>query len=83
MGESTRMSESEKTWKYSIKFSQSLTSGIIAFHGEFNFDKLIADFDPTVLRDLIKIQEQAFKDAGYSVASIIPNNLKDLADKKK
>jgi hypothetical protein len=77
------MTDEQKTgYKYNIKFSQSLTSGMIAFHGDIGFDDL-KEFDGSVLLTLFKTQEQAFIDAGYKVASTIPNNMKDLAEKKE
>ena len=69
------MSDQKTAYKYVIKFSQSLTSGVIAFHGDISFDDL-KEFDGSVLLTLFKIQEQAFIDAGYKVASTIPNDLK-------
>ena len=75
----------EKTgFKYSIGFGQSMTSGVLAFHGEYHFD------DPTEfnlqnakLLTMLKNQEEVFTNAGYKVASIIPNNMKQLPNTKK
>jgi hypothetical protein len=70
----------EKTgFKYSIKFSQSLTSGTIAFEGFYAFDE-IKDYDKETLLRLLVSTEKVFQDAGYKVASIVPNNLKQLAN---
>jgi hypothetical protein len=71
----------EKTgYKYSIKFNQSLTSGTIAFEGYYAFDNP-SEFDKGILLGLLIAQEKAFQDKGYKVASIIPNNLKQLVKK--
>ena len=75
----------EKTgYKYSIKFNQSLTSGTIAFEGYYAFDTVdegLIDNHP--LLHILKNIEKQFQEAGYKVASIIPNNMKDLENKKK
>ena len=71
---------SEKTgYKYSIKFNQSLTSGTFAFEGYLGFDHP-SEFDATILVNMLKEQESAFQAEGYKVASIIPNNLKQLSN---
>ena len=71
------------SFRYSIKFTQSVTSGMIAFHGDLNFDSL-PEFDGSILVDLMKIQETAFTDAGYKCASTIPEDMmKKLAEKNK
>jgi len=65
----------EKTWKRSMHFSQSVSSGIIAFSGEINFD---GDLNIDDLVKMLKEQEQAFRDAGYKVATDIkPKETKD------
>jgi len=70
----------EKTgYKYSVKFNQSLTSGTIAFEGYYAFDE-IEDYDKETLLGLLVTTEKVFQDAGYKVASIVPNNLKQLAN---
>ena len=66
-------------YKYSIKFNQSLTSGTIAFEGYFAFD-LLNEYDKQALLILLQNTEKVFQDAGYKVASIVPNNLKQLAN---
>jgi hypothetical protein len=72
---------SQKTgYKYSIKFNQSLTSGTIAFEGYYAFDQ-VGDYDKKTLLELLKNTEKVFQDEGYKVASIVPNNLKQLANK--
>ncbi len=74
----------EKTgYKYSIKFNQSLTSGTIAFEGYYAFDDFVTDYDPERLLTMLKNTETVFQAAGYKVASIIPNNMRDLENKKK
>ena len=73
----------EKTGcKYSVKFNQSLTSGTIAFEGYYAFDHL-GEYEPSVLVTLLHNTEKLFQDAGYKVASIVPNNLKQLANGNK
>ena len=76
------MTDNQKTgYKYSIKFNQSLTSGTIAFEGYFAFDEF-HEFDtkPNPLLPMLQSIEKDFMDAGYKVASIVPNNLKQLAN---
>jgi hypothetical protein len=71
---------SEKTgFKYSIKFNQSLTSGTIAFEGYFAFDHP-TEFDTGKLLGMLQEQETAFANAGYKIASSIPNNMKQLSN---
>ena len=73
----------EKTgYKYSIGFGQSMTSGVLAFHADYSFDG-DDGLDTKFLVEMLQKQEKAFADAGYKVASIIPNNLKDLPNSKK
>ena len=70
------------SYKYSIKFNQSLTSGTIAFEGYYAFDEH-EKYNPHILLTFLKETENTFKDAGYKVASTIPNNLKQLGNDKK
>lgn len=65
------------SYKYSIKFSQSLTSGTIAFEAYHAFD-LLSEYDKNALLLLLQNTEEVFQKAGYKVASIVPNNLKQL-----
>ena len=69
------------SYKYSIKFSQSLTAGTIAFEGYYAFDDK-DEYDPMVLLKMLEDTEDAFAKEGYKVASIIPNNMRDLANRK-
>jgi len=55
-------------FKYSIKFNQSVTTGVIGFSGEYNFNE---KFTVGGLLNMLKEQEKAFKLAGYRVASDI------------
>ena len=74
----------EKTgYKYSIKFNQSLTAGTIAFEGFFAFDDP-EQFDQQngILLTMLQVQEEIFRSQGYKVASSIPNNMRDLANRK-
>ncbi len=77
------MAEAQKTgYKYSIKFNQSLTSGTLAFEGYFGFDDP-QEFEEQSAKLLTMLQktEEVFTTAGYKVASIIPNNMRELANK--
>ena len=76
------MSEGKTGYKYSIKFNQSLTSGTLGFEGYYAFDEYDS-FNPHILLEMLKEQEKVFTEAGYKVASIVPNNLKQLANKPK
>jgi hypothetical protein len=58
-----------------IKFNQSLTSGTIAIEGYYAFDEM-EDYDKESLLVLLVTTEKVFLDAGYKVASIVPNNLR-------
>lgn len=65
---------SEKTgYKYSVKFSQSLTTGTIGFEGYQAFDD-INEFDKTMLATLLENVEAEFSKRGYKIASINPTN---------
>ena len=77
------MNQEKTGYKYSIKFSQSLTSGTIAFEGYFAFDEP-GDFEREagILMTMLQIQEDIFTKEGYKVASTIPNNMRDLANRR-
>jgi len=66
-------------FKYSIKFSQSVSSGVIAFSGEYNFDSPDEYTKNTNhLYLMLKDQEKIFKDNGYRVAfDIKPKEVKN------
>lgn len=59
-----------------------MTSGVLAFHGSVSFDNAKEVPDDALLKMLQK-QEEIFQEKGYKVASIIPNNLKQLANNGK
>ena len=60
-----------------ISFDQSVSSGIIGFHATYEMSEIPTGV-PTVLRDMLKQQEQLFRDAGYRVASDIkPKEVKE------
>ena len=72
---------SEKNWKYNIGFGQSMTSGMLAFHGSISFDDP-AEVPKDALLTLLKNAEEQFKN-DYKIASIIPNNMEKLGKGKK
>lgn len=82
------MSSLNKTgYRYSISFSQSLSSGVIAFSGTVQFDE---DKDGNVpnyheeLFALLQDTEEQFKNNGYRVASdIVPKEGKDKKEVKE
>ena len=63
--------------RYKISFDQSVSSGIIGFHGTVEF----TDREDKIQDDLVKIiqsQEEQFREAGYRVASDIkPKEVKE------
>ena len=72
---------SEKTgYKYSVKFSQSLTTGTIGFEGYQAFDD-INEFDKTMLPTLLENIEAEFSKRGYKIASITPTNAEKVSKK--
>lgn len=78
-GSALIMSNEQKTgYKYRIGFHQSLTTGVIGFEGNVNFDDNIPpDFIGTAnifakkLLVLLKDTEDVFKTQGYRLASDI------------
>lgn len=58
----------DKSYKYNIGFSQSVSSGIIGFHVDINTD-LISDSDNLDL--ILEHLENRFKKKGYLIASDI------------
>jgi hypothetical protein len=69
----------EKTgFKYSIKFNQSLSSGVVAFEGHYQFDES-SDIELThnkeFLVNQLKEQQRIFRLAGFKVASDIPEKM--------
>ena len=70
------MTENKTSYKYQIGFHQSVTTGIIGFEGNVNFD----DYDNldedtpnpvTHLESMLEDAENVFKGRGYRVASQI------------
>jgi len=72
---------SDKGFKYSVKFSQSLTTGTIGFEGYLAFDD-VNDFDKTLLVTMLENIEGEFHKRGYKVASIEPTNSEKISAKK-
>ena len=65
-----KIQEQKTGYKYYLKFSQSLTTGCIGLEGGYSFDDT-AEFKHYLLADMMRAQEQAFRDAGYIVAGDI------------
>ena len=60
----------EKTgYKFSVKTSQSLTSGVIGLECYFAFDQL-SDFNPDALLCMLQKAERKLTKQGYRVASV-------------
>jgi len=76
------LSEQPKTYAYSVYTKQSLTNGIIAIETSFHTDKVEEAKDAKTIFEIFANLEQKYKDKGYKVASMIPNNMKELANKK-
>jgi hypothetical protein len=70
------------SFKYSIKFNQSLSNGMIAFEGYMAFDDM-ADYDTNknLLWQKLQEQDKLFRDNGFRTACEIPNNMDKLATK--
>jgi len=69
-------------FKYSIKFSQSVSSGVIAFSGEFNFSDE-TEYDARKFLAMLAVTESIFREEGYKVASDIePKENKKEIEKK-
>lgn len=66
------MSNEQKTgYKYRIGFHQSLTTGVIGFEGNVNFD-VDEEINPVIiLKSYFEKAEIFFRNAGYRVASDI------------
>lgn len=69
----------EKTgFKYTVKFSQSLTTGTIGFEGSYNFDDPKEFENPKnkqYLVGLLEAIEETFEKKGFKIASITPTNM--------
>lgn len=74
----------EKTgYKFSIKANQSLSNGMIAFEGYFAFDTFDEfNINKDLLVKMFKTQQEEFEREGFKCSSIIPNNMKELANSK-
>ena len=70
-------------YKFSIKANQSLSNGMIAFEGYFafdTFDEFLTNKD--LLTKMFQETQAQFEKEGFKCSSIIPNNMKDLANSK-
>lgn len=68
-------------FKYSVKFSQSLTTGTLGFEGFYAFSEL-ENFDENILVEALKRQEDAFrKDGIHKVATYDPTNSEKTSKK--
>jgi hypothetical protein len=75
--------EAKKDFAYSVTVKQSLTSGIVAFDVTYSTDYAIDALKGEKLLTIFKNVQEAFSKDGFKVASIIPNNMKDLANKQQ
>jgi hypothetical protein len=74
--------DSKNDYAFSVTVKQSLTSGILAFDLTYSTDYAI-DLKGEKLLTIFKNVQEAFQKDGFKVASIIPNNMKDLANKQQ
>ena len=68
----------EKTgYKYTVKFSQSLTTGTIGFEGSYSFDDPKDIENPIHKQYLVTLLEEietTFDKKGYKIATFVPTN---------
>lgn len=75
------MSEQPKQYAYSVYQKQSLTNGIIAIEVSFHTDNPDEAKSGDIVYEIFKNTEDKFKQ-NYKVASLIPENIKQLPSSK-